>query len=132
MPKPKRARETSNPLGQKLNTILAEKGMEGDYAAVAKHFGVAVPSVYGWIDNGRISKSRLTQLAEWSGRPITWWLDEREPERLTDIFEDWRLHASPRSVAVITQLTIAARRNALTEEDWQLIEQLAQRFLKKR
>lgn len=49
---------------------------------------------------------------------------------LQDAFEDWRLQASPRSLAVIDMLRIAAQRNALTDADWLLIEQLAQRFAK--
>lgn len=80
MPKPKRARETLNPIGQKLNEVMAEKGIEGDYAAVAKHFSVAVPSIYGWIDYGRINKSRLNALALWSGKSVSWWLGAAEDE----------------------------------------------------
>lgn len=74
MAKPKRERVTDNPIGRKINLVLAEMGMPGDYAALAKAFDVRVPSVYGWIDNGRIHKNKLTRLVEWSGRPLEWWL----------------------------------------------------------
>lgn len=44
---------------------------------------------------------------------------------------DWRLQASSRSTQVIDQLTLLAKKNKLKEEDWQLIEQLVQRFSQK-
>lgn len=46
-------------------------------------------------------------------------------------FADWRLQASSRSTQVIDQLTLLAKKNKLKEEDWQLIEQLVQRFSQK-
>lgn len=138
MPKPKRVRETTNPLGKKLNQVMAFKGLAGDYAAVAKHFGVAVPSVYGWVDFGRISKARFGALEDWSDMPVAWWLDDSETEavdqdtrELHNALEDWRLQASARSLVAIDLLTAAAKKNKLRDEDWHLIEQLALRFSQK-
>jgi hypothetical protein len=131
MPKPKRVRATSNPLGAKINEVMAEKGMNGDYAAVAKQFGVAVPSVYGWIDNGRIDKSRLSSLASWSGKPVTWWLDTTgniSAGPVHDALADWRHQASPRALQVIDQLTTAAQGRQLDDEAWQLIGLMARRL----
>lgn len=137
MAKPKRVRETSNPIGQRINLVLDEKGMPGDYGALAKHFGVALTSVYGWVESGRISKMRLPQLAEWSGKSLGWWLggDTQneaevldEDERILTELRSWRMHASTRSQAVIDQLCALAQINALREEDWTLIEQLATRL----
>ena len=128
MAKHKQQRETANPIGMKINEVMLTKGMSGDYAAVAEYFDVKVPSVYGWVDTGRISKSRLPALAVWSGRPVSWWLGSEE---LVSALEDWRLQASSRSQAVIDTLTLLAKKNKLRDEDWLLIEQMVQRFAQK-
>ncbi|MGV8823987.1 helix-turn-helix domain-containing protein [Methylibium petroleiphilum] len=47
---------------------------------------------------------------------------------LSVALQDWRLKASPRSLAVIDQLTLLAKKNQLKDDDWLLIEQLAARF----
>jgi SOS-response transcriptional repressor LexA len=78
MAKHKKERATANKIGLKINEVMLEKDMVGDYAAVAALFQVAVPSVYGWVDTGRISKDRLPALAQWSGRPLSWWLDSNQ------------------------------------------------------
>lgn len=75
MPKPKRVRPTTHPIGLKVNQVMDALGIPGDYAAVAAHFGVAVTSVYGWVDKGTIAKNRYTDLAAWSGKPLAWWFD---------------------------------------------------------
>lgn len=75
MPKPMKRRDTSNPIGLKFHKVMEEKGIVADYAAVARAFGVATPSVYDWIDHGRIGKDRYRQLVEWSGRQLDWWFD---------------------------------------------------------
>lgn len=43
--------------------------------AVAKAFGVAVPSVYDWINEGRIAKRHYGKLVEVFGRPLEWWFE---------------------------------------------------------
>lgn len=42
--------------------------------------------------------------------------------------KDWRMHASPRSIQVIDQLTLLAEKDALREDDWTLIETMARRL----
>lgn len=44
---------------------------------------------------------------------------------------DWRLQASPRSLKTIDRLTFLAKRNALTDADWAMIDTLAERFMKR-
>lgn len=75
MPKPQQERKTSNPLGQKINALMREKGLTGDYAAIARAFDVKTPSVYDWIDHGRLGKERYAALVQWSGRSLDWWFD---------------------------------------------------------
>ena len=131
MAKQKSERATSNSIGRKINEVLREKKMIGDYAAVAEHFGIAVPSVYGWIDTGRISKTRFSKLTAWSGKSLSWWL-EMEPEQVSDELiespQDWRLQASTRSQNVIDQLSSFAQHQALQDEDWLLLQAMAQRL----
>lgn len=79
MPKPISERKTSNPLGMKINSVMREKGMEGDYAALAAIFGVKTPSVYDWITHGRLGKERYARLVEWSGKGLNWWFDVPDP-----------------------------------------------------
>lgn len=134
MAKPKRVRETSNAIGSKINLVLQEKGLPGDYSALAKEFGVALTSVYGWVEKGRISKDRLPKLADWSGKPLGWWLDAEEAsgteeeKRVLTTLQGLGMRASPRSLEVINQLSALAQANALKDEDWTLIERLASRF----
>ncbi len=75
MPKSTKQRPTENPIGKKFHEVMAEKAITGDYRALALAFKVATPSVYDWIDHGRISKERYPRLAEWSGRSLDWWFD---------------------------------------------------------
>lgn len=72
---PKKPRTTSNAFGKKFLAVMADKGLGQDFAVVAAAFGVAVPSVYDWIDYGRFKKDRYAKLVEWSGRPLDWWFD---------------------------------------------------------
>lgn len=70
-----KVRETSKPLGLKINQVMAEKGIAGDYAALAREFKVKTPSVYDWIDHERLGKAQYRRLVEWSGRSLDWWFD---------------------------------------------------------
>lgn len=80
MPKKARAvRTTTNPFGQKFLSVMHAKGMDQDFVAVAKAFGVRVPSVYDWVDHGRFAKIRFARLVEWSGHSLNWWFDVPEP-----------------------------------------------------
>lgn len=75
MPRPKKTLDTKDPLGQKINLVMTEKGIAGDYGALAKVFGVTTASAREWVQLGRMAKERYTKLAEWSGRSLDWWFD---------------------------------------------------------
>lgn len=82
MPRPRKIIETTDPLGAKINEVLAEKGMAGDYRALGAAFGVTTPSAREWVQFGRLSKERYRALVEWSGRPLDWWFDIPEHLRV--------------------------------------------------
>lgn len=82
MPKPTSERATTNPLGLKINAVMREKGIAGDYATLAKIFVVKTPSVYDWITHGRLGKERYAALVEWSGKGLDWWFDIATPNKL--------------------------------------------------
>ena len=71
--------DTDNPLGLKLNEVMAEKGIAGDYAALARAFEVTTPSARDWIKNGRMATKRYQALVDWSGRSLHWWFDIHGP-----------------------------------------------------
>jgi len=79
MPKPMKTRATTNTIGKKFHEVMEEKGMPGDYKALAAVFGVKTPSVYDWIDHARIGKDKYPKLVEWSGRSLHWWFDIAAP-----------------------------------------------------
>lgn len=102
---------------------------------VAEACGVTKQAVQGWLRTGRIGKVHLPKLESLTGRPLAWWLDlgadagsTGAQEKLVTALQDWRQLASSRSQEVIDQLTLLARRNALTDDDWKLVEQLVRRF----
>jgi hypothetical protein len=75
--KPSPERPTDNPLGRKIQQVMRDKGQ--DFKALAEIFQVSVPSVYDWIDHGRLSKERYQQLVKWSGKSLDWWFDIETP-----------------------------------------------------
>ena len=81
MPRPRKIIETTDPIGAKINEVLAEKGLAGNYRALGEAFGVTTPSAREWVQFGRISKERYRALVEWSGRPLNWWFDIPEAVR---------------------------------------------------
>lgn len=60
-------------MGAKLQQEAKDRGLKP--AQVAEVFGVKPPSVYDWYEHGRIHQKHYPKLVEWSGKPITWWLD---------------------------------------------------------
>lgn len=60
-------------MGAKLEQEAKRLGLKpGQVAAV---FDVKPPSVYDWYEHGRIHKKHYPRLVEWSGKPLSWWLD---------------------------------------------------------
>ena len=60
-------------MGSKLQYEAHRRGLKP--AQIAAIFDVKPPSVYDWYQNGRIHQRHYAKLVEWSGKPITWWLD---------------------------------------------------------
>ena len=103
-------------------------------STVAEECGVTKQAVQGWLKTGRFDKKHLPKLAKLTNRPLSWWLDDESEitnQSILEDLQDWRLVASSRSTQVIDQLTLLAKKNKLREEDWQLLEQLVQRFSQK-
>jgi len=94
MAKPIKERDTQHPFGRKLNEVMREKGIAGDYSTAATVFGVKTPSVYDWVDHGRIAKRHYKTLAEWSGRPLEWWFEELRSEQQATEDSPVKLHSS--------------------------------------
>lgn len=120
-------------LGDALKRAMEKKKVGP--SAVATAFGVKPPSVSDWCNYGRIHKKHLERLVEyfsdvvgpdhWGLAPLT------NKQAFHAAAAAWRTSASPRSQAVIDNLTLLAKKNALKDEDWQLIQDLAARFRKK-
>lgn len=77
-------------MGVKLEQEAKRQGLKP--AQVAAVFEVKPPSVYDWYQHGRIHKKHYPKLVEWSGKPLSWWLDF--PEQSVKIAEDGPDYAS--------------------------------------
>lgn len=114
-------------------------------AALARAAGVKPPTSYNWAHGKTksIKGEPLLRAAkalgvkpEWlatgkgpmSDDPTTHKTEKETTSALKAALRDWRMHASPRSVQVIDRLTLLAEKEALREEDWTLIDQLAKRL----
>lgn len=51
---------TGSPLGKAIDEAIQKKGVAK--AAVARHFGIKGPSIYDWINHGRVGKQHLNEL----------------------------------------------------------------------
>lgn len=65
-------------IGQRLLAEMQARNMS--HADVAALFGVKPPSVYDWINFGRIAKKHLPRLVEIFGHSVHWWLTGDEDE----------------------------------------------------
>lgn len=138
---------TSQRMAKKLAEAIARPPIT--QSKIAAECKVTKQAVQGWLKTGRFDKKHLPKLSEITGRPLSWWLDSSEgtltaTETGTDSFsatgttddllhnlQDWRLQASSKSQEVLDQLTLLAKKNMLRDEDWQLIEQITRRFMRK-
>lgn len=109
---------------------------------VAKFLGESQAVITNWKTRG-VSKAGML-LAHSKARISPHWIatgigqmrDGDSPDKsgiettmaLKAKLKDWRMQASPRSVQVIDQLSLLAEKDALREDDWLLIEQLAKRL----
>ncbi len=60
-------------LGDRLRAFIKQNGIK--VAEVAEVFNVARPSVYDWMNYGRMDKIHYGKLVQWSKLPIEYWLD---------------------------------------------------------
>lgn len=83
-PSPNRAMPiTSKELGDKLRAAMEAKGTRPP--ELAELCGVRVPSVYDWMEHGRIAKKHLPKLAEFFGTSLGYWLGEEDEEDLNPL-----------------------------------------------
>ena len=71
---------TSLELAEKLRVTMEEAGMKP--AALAKACGVKTPSVYDWLEHGRVHKRHLKTFARIFGKPLGYWLDDESEDDL--------------------------------------------------
>lgn len=113
-----------------------------DWAGDQLGFGQSATSQYL---NGKIplNPDAAAKFSTLIGRPV----DEFSPAIARDIarlaggttiesnlsatLDSWAIDASPRSREVIDQLRLLAQKNALGDDDWEMISQLAMRFQSK-
>lgn len=69
---------TSLELAAKLKEQMAAKGTEPP--ELAQLCGVRVPSVYDWMNYGRIAKKHLPKLAEFFNTGLAYWLGAEDEE----------------------------------------------------
>lgn len=68
---------TGQPLGQAIDAAIKLKGVPK--TSVAAHFGIKGPSIYDWINHGRVSKKHLQALFDYFSDvvgPEHWGLDD--------------------------------------------------------
>lgn len=132
-------------LSERLKLVMDGPPKVGG-TALADACGVKPPSVSDWLSgkSKTMEGSNLVTAAEFLKVRAKWLATGRGPMRDDDpiapktekettnapkaTLKDWRMHASPRSVQVIDRLTMLAEKDALREEDWTLIDQLAKRL----
>lgn len=110
---------------------------------VAKFLGETTAVVTNWKSRGVSRDGLLKAHAKAKINPL--WVSTGEGPWKTDMgseevetqttqtalkkkLKDWRMHASPRSIQVIEQLTVLAEKDALREDDWTLIETMIKRL----
>lgn len=108
---PKKPRQTTDPLGQKLLQVLREQGHADDLNYLAAQLGVTVQPTYDYIRHGRLAKERYARLVEWSGRPLDWWFDVQTPAQIRAAEEAAAYAAWP-----VPGVTLAQIRAALSPE----------------
>lgn len=124
---------TAERMAAKLAEALSSPPLK--HTDVAAACGVTKQAVQGWLRTGRFDKRHLPTLARITNKPLEWWLSsdeslsvDDEQSRIIRTLSDASMQASPRSMLTIEKLTELAKRNALKDEDWALIEQIASKI----
>lgn len=129
-------------LQERLAEVFPPPQQRGLQAEIVALCGVSRPTVSNWFNNPEkvtsIARRHAELICERYGLKVepAWLAEGQLPKRSIQkegtgavrAFEDWSVHASPRSREVIDQLRLMAQKNALGDEDWEMIRQLAQRF----
>lgn len=92
---------TGTELGEALDEAIRLKGVSK--AAAARHFGIKGPSIYDWINHGRIGKQHLTKLVEYFSDvvgPAHWGMSSAEASQPT--------RPSPDTLHMAFQAVVAA------------------------
>ena len=69
---------TSKDIAKKLTDCMKAKQVEPP--ALAELCGVRVPSVYDWMEHGRIAKKHIPKLAAYFGTTLGYWLGSDDDE----------------------------------------------------
>lgn len=104
---------TGEQLGAAIDAARKAKGLSKK--ALAERFGVAQPSVQGWIRTGRIEKNRLLEvMGFFAGTvgPEHWGLPSELPAGLGA------------GGTVIERMVVMSRDGVLDPEDWKLVDDL--------
>jgi len=81
---------TGPELGKAVAEAIRLKGVSK--AAVARHFGIKGPSVYDWINHGRVGKQHLTELVNYFSDvvgPEHWGLTLTPQPAVADLDDPW-------------------------------------------
>jgi transcriptional regulator with XRE-family HTH domain len=95
-------------LAEKLRNAMAAN--EVTPTQLAKEFGVKPPSVYDWMQFGRVAKKHIPKLAEYFGKPVGYWLGDEEEELLDD--------HERQLIALFRDLPAEARDKLLQDANW--------------
>ncbi len=93
-------------LGEKLRQVIEAKGVS--QAEAARYFGVAQPSVFGWLKEGQIAKKHYKKLVEFSGLPYEWWFGEAAADPYIDTVISHMLRMSRTEKAALARAVTSA------------------------
>lgn len=84
-------------IGNRLRAEMNKRKLS--VAEVAKRFGVKAPSVYDWLNFGRIAKKHLPKLVAEFGHSMQWWIEGKDDDEGAPA-EERRLADGRESVSV--------------------------------
>lgn len=117
---------TSAVVAQRLNEAFSASQLR--QSDIAEACGVSRQAVKGWLNTGRIDKRHLSAVAALFQRDVEWFTsisggDTSKPEEATSTGTP-----SPMARKVVEQLAFAAKENSISDQDWTLLGQIAERF----
>lgn len=112
-------------LGSKNSGTGKPRGMRSE---TARFIELKCAKPEGWLDQDHgveINQSVIDKPSDISQHQVK---TLTESEAVLAALRDWRMQASHKSLEVIDQLTLLAQKNALRDDDWKLLEQMASRL----